>query len=122
LRDVRIFPEKNNRKEQMIGCLYAFSLMFLIISGCGIRTTPELISGDANTVSFLAGANPNWAMNDIKMMMHEHLALTTDEAVARIKKDYSGDISAYDKVHDEILKMADMLSSGIVVQFPDKFK
>jgi len=59
LRDVRIFPEKNNRKEQMIGCLYAFSLMFLIISGCGIRTTPELISGDANTVSFLAGADVN---------------------------------------------------------------
>jgi len=55
-------------------------------------------------------------------MMHDHLKLTTDEAVARIQKDYDADIAAYDKVHDEILKMADMLSDGIVKQYPDKFK
>ena len=71
---------------------------------------------------FLSGANPNWGLDDMKTMMHDHLKLTTDEAVARIKKDYDGDIKAYDKVHDEILKMSDMLSEGIVKQFPDKFK
>ncbi len=37
-------------------------------------------------------------------MMHDHLKLTTDEAVARIKKDYKADVKAYDKVHNEILK------------------
>ncbi len=72
--------------------------------------------------TFLSGANPNWKMDDVKMMMHDHLKLTTDEAVARIKKDYDGDIKAYDNVHDEILKMADMLSEGIIRQFPEKFK
>jgi len=72
--------------------------------------------------SFLSGANPNWPLADMKTMMHDHLKLTTDEAVARIKKDYDGDIAAYDKVHDEILKMADMLSDGVIKQFPDKFK
>jgi hypothetical protein len=80
-------------------------------------------TANADSISdFLSKANPNWSNADMKTMMHDHLKLTTDEAVARIKKDYNADIQAYDKVHDEILKMADMLSDGIVKQFPDKFK
>lgn len=71
---------------------------------------------------FLSNANPNWKLEDMKTMMHDHLKLTTDEALARIKKDYDADITAYDKVHDEILLMSDMLTEGIVKQFPDKFK
>ena len=72
--------------------------------------------------AFLSKANPNWKLDDMKKMMHDHLKLTTDEAVARIKKDYDADIGAYDKVHNEILEMADMLTNGIVKQFPEKFK
>ena len=72
--------------------------------------------------AFLSKANPNWKLDDMKKMMHDHLQLTTDEAVARIKKDYDADIAAYDKVHNEILEMADMLTNGIVKQFPEKFK
>lgn len=71
---------------------------------------------------FLSKANPAWPLADMKMMMHDHLKLTTDEAVQRIKKDYDADVIAYEKVHVEILKMADMLSDGIIKQFPEKFK
>lgn len=72
--------------------------------------------------SFLSGANPkNWPLAEMKSMMHEHLEVTTAEVVARLKKDWTADVSAYEKVHEQILKMADMLSSGIIEQFPARF-
>ncbi|MFL6467250.1 MAG: glycosyltransferase [Pyrinomonadaceae bacterium] len=72
--------------------------------------------------TFLSGANPkNWPAAEMKAMMREHLDLTTTEAVSHLKKDWKSDIAAYDKVHVQILHMADMLSSGIIGQFPAKF-
>ena len=57
-----------------------------------------------------------------KKMMQEHLDLTTNEVVARLQGDWPADIAAYEKVHEQILKTADMLSVGITKQFPNKFK
>jgi hypothetical protein len=73
--------------------------------------------------AFLSGANPkNWPAAEMQQMMHDHLNLTTAEVQARLKGDWAGDIAAYDKVHEQILRMADMLSAGIVSQSPAKFK
>lgn len=72
--------------------------------------------------AFLSKANPNWTLTDMQMMMNDHLKLTTDEAVQRIKKNYDADVVAFDKVQEEILKMSTMLADGIIKQFPEKFK
>jgi hypothetical protein len=73
-------------------------------------------------VQFLHAANPdNWSLNDLGEMMDEHLDLTTSEAAARKNMDYAADVAAYDSVHLEILEMADMLSMGIIRQFPGHF-
>jgi len=73
--------------------------------------------------AFLSGANPkNWPSAETKQMMHDHLNLTTTEVQAHLKGDWAADIAAYEQVHEQILHMADMLSTGIVNQFPQKFK
>ncbi len=72
--------------------------------------------------AFLSSANPKaWPQEEMTSMMHEHLKVTTAEVVARLKKDWTADVAAYDAVHKQILMMADMLSQGIETQFPAKF-
>jgi hypothetical protein len=72
--------------------------------------------------AFLSSANPaSWPLAATTSMMYEHLALTTDEAVAHLKRRWNADIAAYDRVGDEILMMADTLANGIVAQFPSRF-
>lgn len=70
----------------------------------------------------LHGVNPrSWPLGAMKAEMHRHLALTTQEAVARLQGNWTGDVAAYDRVHVHILHMADMLTAGIVAQFPARF-
>jgi hypothetical protein len=73
--------------------------------------------------AFLNAANPeNWPLEEMKAMMREHLDLTLQEAVTYLNGDYAGSIAAYDQIHNQALEMADMLSEGIIRQFPQKFK
>ena len=73
--------------------------------------------------AFLAHANPrHWPLAELQAMMRDHLDLTTAEAVARLTGAWDADIAAYDEVHRQALRMADMLSVGIVRQFPQRFR
>jgi len=73
--------------------------------------------------AFLADANPRyWDLDELKARLSEHLRLTTDEALARLQGDWAADVAAYDRIHLHALGMADMLSTGIVKQFPARFR
>ncbi len=80
---------------------------------------------DANAVEiadFLSGANPaHWPRETMRAEMRHHLALTLREAQARLKSDWTADIAAYDEVHTHILGLADVLTTGIIKQFPKQF-
>jgi hypothetical protein len=71
---------------------------------------------------FLSAANPsNWPQSEMREMMADHLEWTLAEAVARLSADWDADVAAYDRIHRDILHMADMLSIGIIKQFPGRF-
>jgi hypothetical protein len=79
---------------------------------------------NANEIAdFLSKANPrHWPRREMRSMMREHLDLTLAEAVAHLGRDHRADIRAYDRIHRQILVMADMLSDGIAAQFPRRFR
>ena len=69
----------------------------------------------------LSGVNPNWPKEDVVDLLGLHLSLTKQEVVARLKKDWAADVEAFDQIFTEIMTVADVLSDGIVKQFPDRF-
>ncbi len=71
---------------------------------------------------FLSAANPKWSGASLGEMLQKHLDLTSAEVVARLQKDWTADIKAYDAGHEHMLLFSGMLSDGIAQQFPDKFE
>jgi hypothetical protein len=106
--------------------LIAADLIAAAQAGDGPKLADEQASWVANAdqiAAALHSLNPrNWSLGEMKDMMHRHLDLTTEEVVARLQGNWSADVAAYDKVHLEILEMSDMLSDGIVKQFPARFR
>ncbi|MEX1028505.1 MAG: glycosyltransferase [Paenibacillaceae bacterium] len=71
---------------------------------------------------FLSSANPNWSEKELKSLLYAHLKLVTDAVVARIKGDVDADILAFDQGEAHIIKLADILTEGIIKQFPKWFQ
>ena len=72
--------------------------------------------------AFESSINPNWDKTALTTMWHDHLKLTKDETVARLTKDYTADIAAFDQIEALANMMADSMTAGICKQFPDKFQ
>jgi hypothetical protein len=76
-------------------------------------------NGD-DIASFLNSLNPEWRLDEMRTMMRSHLDLTLEEAVDQLEGRYEESVADYDRVHVQILAMADMLSEGLIKQFPGK--
>lgn len=72
---------------------------------------------------FLHAANPHhWALGAMQSMMRIHLNQVVTLAVDQLQGNYTAAIKLYDVYIDHILDMADMLSTGIMQQFPARFR
>jgi hypothetical protein len=72
---------------------------------------------------FLSSANPRFlpfARTD--RLMKGHLDDTLDEAAHRLTGDFDADIRDYERIHHHILRMSDAISTGIIRQFPHRFR
>jgi len=73
--------------------------------------------------ALLNSVNPEfWNQDAVLAMLDEHLRLTTDEVVARLQGNWAADVASYDRIHHHALGMADTLSTGIIEQFPKRFR
>lgn len=71
---------------------------------------------------FLSAANPrNWPQDLMRAGMRTHLDQTLTEAAAELGGEHAASVATYDDIHAHILGMADMLTDGIVAQFPSRF-
>ena len=108
-------------REHIVG---AADLLIAAKTGVGFDSAHAAWYANGDEIgAFLAAANPRrWDRAEMQAMMADHLDLTLAEAVARLGQDYTADVAAYDEIHGQILHMADMLSDGIVAQFPGRFR
>ena len=105
--------------------LVAADLIGAAKAGDKAKLTQEQAAWQRNAdaiAGFLNRANPDaWKLGEMKSMLHSHLALTTQEVVARLQGKWGADVRAYDAIVKQALGMADMLSEGIIAQVPARF-
>ena len=53
-------------------------------------------------------------------MLNEHLALTTQEATARLQQRWDDDIAKFDAIFNQAVMMTDALAEGILKQHPTR--
>jgi hypothetical protein len=78
---------------------------------------------NANAIGdFLAAANPNWKKADMESMMQLHITQTIAYASDALAGDYTKAIADYGIAEQHMEEMSDMLSAGLIQQFPKLFK
>jgi hypothetical protein len=68
-------------------------------------------------IFFLNHINSYWSIGRMRKLWYEHLALTKEEAVATLTKNYAKSIETFNQIEKEALVMADDFSDGISCQF-----
>jgi uncharacterized protein YukE len=78
---------------------------------------------NANDIAdFLSAANPKfWPRDMMRADMKTHLDQTLSEAANELGGNFAASVADYEDIHAHILAMADVLSSGVIGQFPARF-
>lgn len=70
---------------------------------------------------FLNRINPYWSAEEWKKMLYEHLRLLSAEVASRLAGNYAENVAISDQIQSQALEMADVMTYGIIQQFPNAF-
>lgn len=89
-----------------------------------VETAKAAFYANGNQIAvFLHAANPrHWSLHAMRKMMRIHLNQVVALAVEQLEGRYAAAVALYDAYIHHILNMADMLSTGIMQQFPSRFR
>lgn len=125
-----IAPYYGKDKGDKLGALLKEHILIAadVINDAKYHNTEKLAKDNAKwyanateIAKFLSSINNNLDYADMKYMMDYHLKYTTAEVLSRVDKNYDKNVKDSDKVTYELREMSDMITMGIVKQFPDKF-
>jgi hypothetical protein len=93
------------------------------VDSTALQTAITALRANGDSIAtLLSSANPRgFAKETLKGAIQMHINLLLQEATAHLKKDWSGSIAAFDESQRQASQMADMLSEGIMKQFPNRF-
>ena len=104
----------------------AVSVLQAAKSGDSAKLSQAVAAWSANgrqVADFLHSADPKFlSRTAARQMMKEHLQQVIQQAVDELHGDYAAGARAYAPYIRHILDMADMISDGIIEQFPSRFR
>lgn len=71
--------------------------------------------------AWMARVNPYWSEAEARKLMHEHLDMVKEIAVARLSKQYEKENEVTDLNYQHLLMFADFMTDGLLKQFPQMF-
>ena len=98
-------------------------LIEILKSGSKTRLDNLTIKWQQNAeeiAQLLASVNPNWKKENL-IILFNNIQAIKDQIMARLHKKWDVDIKLLNKTIEHNLHIADVLTEGIVKQFPDKF-
>ncbi|MDP3911614.1 MAG: hypothetical protein Q8Q14_14610 [Gemmatimonadales bacterium] len=86
-------------------------------------TTVAMLRANADSIAgFLNSANPrHWPRATLQSALSMHVDLMVQAVQARARGDWSASVAALDASHRQAVQIADVLTDGIVKQFPNRF-
>ena len=88
-----------------------------------VNTTVAMLRANADSIAgFLNSANPrHWPRATLQSALSMHVDLMVQAVQARARGDWSASVAALDASHRQAMQIADVLTDGIVKQFPNRF-
>jgi len=72
-------------------------------------------------ISEISTANRSLNKEELKTMLYDYNRLIKEDVTAHFSNSYETEISTFDRLHDQAMIIADVFSTGILKQSPEKF-